>query len=203
MACVRAVTMKEFRGMDLMSGSLRVYGRSRSRRGARPPKGAAIERKQLEPTATDDGNGERVGGDATSSVAAATTRKACAGAAEQKPKAGRATKKTKGEGDRQKSGGGNFLGGGPGKGQWTPRFTLEDGEIQAVQTLPKDGRRFVEAVNKEIYLVGVAKSLLVEKDVKVKQRVWEQLIDIAYGKNAKVTESVRPIINDLPGPLRD
>ena len=58
--------------MGLMSGSLRVYGRSRPRREARPPKGAAIERKQLEPAATDDGSGALVGGDATSSVAAAT-----------------------------------------------------------------------------------------------------------------------------------
>jgi hypothetical protein len=183
MACVRTVTMKEFRGMDLMSGSLRVYGRSRARRGARPPKGTAIERKQLEQAATDDGSGKLVGGDATSSVATATTRKACAGAAEQKPKAERATEKE---------------GGGDPPSLWDRRMELGKGSV-----LPEDGRAFLKAVNEQIDVVSLYVLLLRSPDEKLAGRLAEQALKLGYSEVGLGEEETKQTVIDIAGMTRD
>lgn len=179
MACARTVTMKEFRGMDLMSGSLRVYGRSRARRGARPPKGTAIDRKQLALAATDDGSGALVGGDATSSVAAATARRPCAEAARHKPQAGRAT---------ESKGGGEPL------SAWDQKAELGGGE-----RLPDDGSEYVDAVQKKIDLVELAVFVLRRGDERLTQRQLEQLLELKYGKNARGTENpAKRFVVDIP-----
>jgi hypothetical protein len=183
MACVRTVTMREFRGMDLMSGSLRVYGRSRARGGARPPKGTAIEREQLKPAATDDGSGALVSGDATTSVAAATTRTENAEAAEQKPEAGRATKKK----DREEP-----------PSLWDQKAELGGGEL-----LPEDGAEFVAAVQKKIDLVQLAVFVLRRGDERLTQRQLEQLLEMKYGKNARGGEKSMATVIDIPGMTRD
>lgn len=180
--------MKEFRGMGLMSGNLRVYGRSRPRREARPPKGAAIERKQLEPAATDDGSGALVGGDATSSVAAATARESCAEAAKQKPKAARATKRTNDSDSRRKSGGGD-----------PPSLWDQKAELGCGEVLPEDGPEFVDAIQKKINLVELAVFVLRRGDERLTQRQLEQLLELKYGRNARGTENtVKRFVVDIP-----
>jgi hypothetical protein len=184
MACVRTVTMKEFRGMDLMSGSLRVYGRSRARRGARPPKGTAIERKQLEQAATDDGSGKFVGGVATSSVTAATTRKPCAGAAEQKPEAERATE---------------AKGGGEPSSLWDRRMELGKGPA-----VPENGRAFLKAVNEQMDVVSLYVLLLRSPDDKLAGRLAEQVLKMGYSENGQGEADWRASISEhLPWAKRD
>jgi hypothetical protein len=185
MACyVRSLTMKEFRGMDLMSGSLRVHGRSRPRRGARPPKGTAIERKQLEPAATDVESGEAVGGDATSSVATARKRKANAGAAEQTPEAERATEK-KGSGEPPSL--------------WDRRMELGKGPA-----IPENGRAFLKALNEQIDFVSMYVLLLRSPDDKLAGRLAEQALKMAFSENGEGEEDWRASISEhLPWAKRD
>jgi hypothetical protein len=70
--------------------------------------------------------------------------------------------------------------------------------------LPRDGFEFVREVNQEKQLVNVAKGLLEKSDEKVVQKVLQQLLSIAYSRNARPkTEKVRTYIHDLPMANRD
>ena len=188
MACARSVTMREFRGMDLMSGSLRVHGRSRPRREARPPRATANQSKQLDLAATDDKSGKRVGEDAPSSGATATSRKKCAGAAERKPKAVRATEKTNRKNYQQGSGGEEP------RSLWDQKAELGGGD-----ELPEDGAEFVAAVQKEIDLVELAVFVLRRGDERLTQRQLEQLLDMKYGRSTRGTENTaKRVVVDIP-----
>jgi hypothetical protein len=192
--------MKEFRRMNVMSGNLRVHGRSRPRRVARPPEGTAIERKQLEPAATDDESGEAVGGGATSSVTTATTREAHAEAAGEKPEAVRATKKSEDKKEKkkeqieeQKKEEKKARSDEP-QSAWDKKAELGGGE-----ELPEDAAKFVAAVQKKIDLVELAVFVLRRGDERLTQRQLEQLLEMKYGKNSRGGESAaKQYVIDIP-----
>lgn len=54
--------------------------------------------------------------------------------------------------------------------------------------LPKDGLGFAEALHHAIDLVSVTQELLRDEDVKLRQKVLEQVLDLAYGRNGRMTE---------------
>jgi hypothetical protein len=51
--------------------------------------------------------------------------------------------------------------------------------------LPKDGLGFAESLHRSIDLVSVADDLLRSDDDKMKQRVLEQILELAYGKTGR------------------
>jgi hypothetical protein len=82
---------------------------------------------------------------------------------------------------------------------WDERAHLDGGD-----DLPLDGPGFVDAVNEYVDLVRLTDSLLRERDEKSSKSLLEKLLEMKYGKCSKGdTSGVRPIINDLPGPIRD
>jgi hypothetical protein len=89
--------------------------------------------------------------------------------------------------------------------QLVVRMECVDGVWQPIEALPDNGPQFVKAVNAGVQMVAVGRALLLDKDVKVRQRVFEQLIEIAYGKNSRVAEEERPrkISWNVPSGIRD
>jgi hypothetical protein len=197
--------MRTFRGMDSLSGNLRVEGGSRQRKGVRRLTGRASCNSPEELAGSDAESGLTAGGDAHTSAALTAGHKTDADPAKTTAKeAGGTPKKDEAGKVPPIYGGGLPEGRKPGEKQWTPRLTLVEGEMQEIETLPRDGREFAEAVNREIYLVGVVKSLLTDDDARVKHRMCEQLVDIAYGKNAKVAEAARPVyVCDIPSAVAE
>jgi len=215
--------------MDSLSGELRVVGGSRTRRGVRRQGRRARHltaqagKSPGVPAGTDAACGVAAGGSAHTSNAHAASRGTDAEPAE--PKAGQAartpkTEKTKAPqtkrrtaGRRQKSKGffqkkdatGTAKGGGgdgtakPIESLWDERVHLDGGD-----DLPAEGPGFVDAVNEYVDLVRLTDSLLRERDEKSSKSLLEKLLEMKYGKGGK-TElgGVRPIICDLPGPIRD
>lgn len=57
--------------------------------------------------------------------------------------------------------------------------------------LPKDGLGFAEVLHRTIDLVSVTQDLLRNEDVKLRQKVLEQVLDLAYGRNGRVTEPAK------------
>ena len=62
--------------------------------------------------------------------------------------------------------------------------------------LPKDGLGFAESLHRMIDLVSVTHDLLRDTDPKMKQKVLEQVLDLAYGRNGRVTEPVKEKENE-------
>jgi len=82
---------------------------------------------------------------------------------------------------------------------WDERVHLDGGD-----DLPADGPAFVDAVNEYVNLVRLTDSLLRERDEKSSKSLLEKLLEMKYGKSGKAEAvGVRPIICDLPGPVRD
>jgi len=189
--------------MDSLSGELRVVGGSRTRRGvrrqgrrARHLTAQAGNSRRVE-AGTDAACGVAAGGSAHTSNAHAASRGTDAEPAE--PKAGQAartpeTDKPLPEKARTTGGGGPTVVDPAGEKQWKPRLWFSPEELHEPELLPKDGRSFIEAINRQIQLVGAGTKLLTEEDPRIRQKVWEQLIDIAFGqKGAPVrTEQKRP-----------
>ena len=189
--------------MDTLSGNLRVKIRSRHRRGVCPPTRPAMDPSPENQAASDDGSGT-TDELAANSGAVSTDRKPRAEAAQVQAEEVARTPENKIAGNEPPENTEELpRAHDPAKEQWSPRIFMDEGEMQVAEELPTDARALVEAINKGVYMVGVGKSLLLEKDIKVKQRVWEQLIDLAYGKNPEVKETARQVIHDLPRPLRD
>ena len=205
MGQVQTITMKAFRGMDSFSGELRVMEGSQTRRGVRRQNRRASCNSLRELAGSDAGCGFTAGESEHTSAAHAADHQTDADSAETMVnEAGGTPQSNEKDGIAQENSGVVPPDAcDPEKKQWTPLLTLVQGAMQETEALPRDGKEFVEAVNREIYLVGVVKSLLTNDDVKVKHRMCEQLVDIAYGKSSKGAETVRPIIHDLPGPRRD
>lgn len=222
-AYARTITMADFRRMDLLSGEVHVVGGSRRRRGVRRQGRRASCKSPAVLAGPDAACGAAAGGSAHTSAAHAASRetdaepaKPKAGKAERAPekkkgktpeKKGRGGKAKKSHGDsekkeeKKKSGGG----GGGGKSEkpieslWEERVHLDGGE-----DLPADGGGFVDAVNEYVDLVRLTDSLLRERDEKSSKSLLEKLLEMKYGKGTKAEAAgVRPIICDLPGPVRD
>ena len=221
-ALPRTITMADFRSMDSLSGEVHVVGGSRRHRGVRR-QGRRASCKSPEVLAgADAACGAAAGGSAQPSKARAASRETDAEPA--KPKAGkaeRAPKKKKGKTTEKKSGGGApkegkdkgvskkkeekkaQTGDGdkprPIESLWDERVHLDGGE-----DLPADGGGFVDAVNEYVDLVRLTDSLLRERDEKSSKSLLEKLLEMKYGKGTKAESGgVRPIICDLPGPIRD
>jgi hypothetical protein len=208
------VTMGVFRTMNPLSGNVHVVGGSRRHRGVRKRNSQAISKSQEIQAATDDESGMTAGRGATSASAPAAGRETGADAAREKAgEAVRTLTRKETEARGKKRGAAESSGGGgsddrgtpkPKAAQWTPIIWTADGELQDPVELPNDEMTFVEAVHREVDLAGMAKWLLQAKDARVRQHVWDRLMDMAYGKNARAAKSpARTFINDLPRPMRD
>jgi hypothetical protein len=89
-------------------------------------------------------------------------------------------------------------------GKKGPRDTGEAPEIPpSAEPLPEDGPAFVEALHERLDLLEVGKSLLESADEKIKQRAWERMLEMRYGKGAPAVEEAQHIVIDLPRPVRD
>ena len=236
---VRTVTLKSFRGMDSLSGEVRVVGGSRRRRGVRrtAPQAscqpAQAGNSQAVLAGADVACGAAAGGSAPPSAAHAANcgthaapakpnaeqvRRAsgirftfvdepCAGepAAGNVPAA--AKKVGKGAHDKgieeskqasgqnaskapSKSGGGGN-GGGPIESLWDERSGLNGGAI-----LPDDGIDFVEKVNEHIDLVRLTELMLRGLDEKSSKSLLGQLLDLRYGKNARLSAAREGVPNE-------
>jgi len=73
--------------------------------------------------------------------------------------------------------------------------------------LPTDAFAYVEEVNRRVDMVGVTDDLLRSEDEKLKQKVLEQLLELAYGRHslaaARGNEEELPASWNLPRPRRD
>ncbi len=74
--------------------------------------------------------------------------------------------------------------------------------------LPKDGLGFAESVHRMVDLVSVTDGLLRSEDEKMRQRVLEQVLELAFGKNGRAAELARmkeepEFMIDVPRPERD
>jgi hypothetical protein len=80
-----------------------------------------------------------------------------------------------------------------------------DGEWQPIEPVPETRLQFVEAVNAMVRIVGVGGALLSDKDVKVRQRAYEHIVDLVFGKNSRAVEDERPRKSswNVPSGIRD
>ena len=181
MATVWRMGVRTFRTLnDPLSGELRVRGSAR-RGGARGGQNPAQNKALASHAGSDDGDGPMDGESAHTSAAHAAGPESCADLAESN---GSVTMRAPNEGM-------------PGGGEGSPKEKKEN------RDLPRDGFEFVREVNLEKQLVNVAIGLLEKKDEKVVQKVFQQLLSIAYSRNAKAkTEKVRTYIHDLPMAIR-
>ena len=185
MAAAFRVGISTFRTLnDPLFGRLCVAGGLPRHRGARKLHHQAKSSSLRSIAGSDDGGGPTAGGSAHTSTAHAADCKPCADLA---------------------GGHGNGTKRAPEKGkeQWVPLLEYPEKELRPVEPLPHDGLRFVQAVNEEVQMVGIAKGLLTADDIKVKQRVFEQLMEMAYGKNARGGEKSKPTVIDIPGMTKD
>lgn len=168
-----------------LSGEVHVRGGYSRAKGARKRAGRAKSRS-LEPGAgSDDGSGTTAGGSARTSDAPPAARETSGGSAD---------------------GGGNETKRAPEKNlQLVVRLEYSDGEWQPIEPLPETRMQFVKAINALVRIVGVGRALLMDKDVKVRQRAYEHTVDLLFGKNSRVAEEERPrkISWNLPRPERD
>jgi hypothetical protein len=93
----------------------------------------------------------------------------------------------------------------PGKEQYVMPLEVHERELQPLKEMPGTQWAFVKAIDEGVQMVAVGKALLADPDSRVRQRVFEQLVELAYGKNARVTEEERPGKStwNLPRPERD
>jgi len=169
---------------DPLFGKLCVAGGSPRHRGARKLHHQARSSSLKSTAGSDDGSGPTAGESAHNSTAHAAGREPCADS-------------TGGHGNGTKRA--------PEKGkeQWVPLLEYPEKELRPVEPLPQDALHFVKAVNEEVQMVGIVKELLTKDDIKVKQRVFEQLMEMAYGRNARRGEKSKPTVIDIPGMTKD
>lgn len=196
----KTITIKAFRRMDSLSGNLRVEGGSRRRRGVRRLKSQACCRPPKELAGSDAESGMTAGGDATSCPAPTAGHKTDADPAKTKAKeAGRTPNK---KGKTSKPGTGERKTG----SKEEPPESLGDerAELDGGEGLPVDGTSFVDAVQEHIDLVRLTELLLRGRDERSSKSLLEQLLKMKYEKNAKVTESNRPLyVCDIPSAVTE
>ena len=138
--------------------------------------------------ASDGANGTSAAMAATS-AAAGTDRQAHAevagsqSAGSENPRVNGAAPRPSGEGKKKK------------KGKEFPPGTEE---------LPADGIGFVDEMHARVDFWAVGKSLLNSEDEKIRQRAWERMLEMKYGKGpGAIAEEPPQIIVDLPRPILD
>ena len=182
------ITMKAFRGMDTFSGEMRVVPGSRARRGVRRQKHLASCNSREGLAGSDAGSGLTAGGSARSSAARAADHKTDADLAEPKVKKGRGTPDEKPKNEikaKEKGRGGTEKGDGGGDGP-IPSLWDEKAQLDGGVPLPEDGVGFVDAVNVNIDLIRLAELLLRGTDERSSKSLLEKLLEMRYGKNARV-----------------
>jgi hypothetical protein len=166
-----------------LSGVLHVEGGSSRGRGARGLPGRAKKKTPGSCAGSDDGDGPTYGESAHTSAAHAAGPEPCADLAGI---SGSETKRAPKEGE-------------PGEGDVAGPV-----ERKEKRELPREGFEFAKQVNEQSQLVDVVAGMLGKSDDRVKQKVLQQVLSIAYAKNARPkAEKVRTYINDLPEPIRD
>jgi hypothetical protein len=225
----RALTLRQFRNTNILSGEMRVVGRSRRRRGvsssAEPgpttPRNAAIlASSQAHDAATRDARRLNAGGVATSGNATASFGKAYAGAARgrrdqpqdtpspspAKPARKKKTPISSGGGDDHNGSNNHSNGSNQSAAEkpsdeslWGERVNLQGGP-----ELPANGWEFLKAVNARIDIVRLTELILRASDEKLVTRVTEQLLEMAYEKTER-PPSQEPDSDffDIPTAIRD
>ena len=192
----QTITMRAFRGTETFSGTVRVEGGSRTRRGVRRQNRRASCNLLTELAGSDAARGSTAGGSAHTSAAHAAGHKTDADPAKTKVKKARRTpnKKKARKNKPKKSGGGD----GPVESLWNERATLDGGV-----PLPEDGVGFVDAVNVNIDLIRLTEILLRGTDEKSSKSLLERLLEMRYGKNARHAEETPQAVIDIPGMTKD
>lgn len=185
----RTMTLMAFRRTDQFSGALRVVPGSRTRKGVRRHSGRASCNSLKGLAGTDAPGGTAAGESAHTSAAHAadcSTDADLAGSIAENDVRTPTKKrpKSKGKHAAAKTGGGGEVG--PVEALWEEKAELDGGEI-----LPEDGIGFVEAVNEHINLVKLTELLLRGADEKSCKSLLGQLLDIRYGKNARLAAAAR------------
>ena len=168
-----------------LSGEVHVRGGYSRAKGARKRKGRAKSRS-LEPCAgPDDGSGTTAGGSARTSDAPPAARETSGGSADG---GGKETKRAPND---------NL--------QLVKRLECAEADLRPIEALPENGVQFVKALNARVQMVAVGCALLLDEDARVRQQVFEQLVELAYGKNSRVVEEERPrkISWNVPSGIRD
>jgi len=194
----QTITMRAFRGTDTFSGSVRVEGGSRTRRGVRRQNRRASCNLLTELAGSDAGRGLTAGGSAHTSAAHAADHKTDADPAKTKAKEARRTpdkkKKRKSKAKTE-----NVGGNGPVDSLWDERAELDGGV-----PLPEDGVGFVDAVNVNIDLIRLTEILLRGTDEKSSKSLLERLLEMRYGKNARAVAAETGLLTDCaPRAIRD
>jgi hypothetical protein len=186
MAAVLRCGIRTFRTLNgPLSGEVHVRGGYSRGMGARK-RGGQAKSRSLEPGAgPDDGSGTTAGGSARTSDAPPAARETSGGSADG---GGTETKRAPKNDE-----------------QVVPKLKCVEAELQPIEALPDGGMQFVKAINARVQMVGVGAALLLDEDVKVRQRVFEQLVEIVYGKHARVVEEERPRKSswNVPTGIRD
>jgi hypothetical protein len=193
----QTITMRAFRGTDTFSGTVRVEGGSRTRRGVRRQNRRASCNLLTELAGSDAGRGLTAGGSAHTSAAHAAGHKTDADSAKTKVKKARRTpdKKKASKSKPKESGGGNQ----PVESLWNERATLDGGV-----PLPEDGVGFVDAVNVNIDLIRLTELLLRGTDEKSSKSLLERLLEMRYGKNARAAAAeTGSLLDCAPRVIRD
>jgi hypothetical protein len=219
MPAPRSITLTQFRRIPILSGELRVVGRSRRRRGvsssakpgpAQPRNAAPHASSQAHDAATRDAGRLNAGGVATSGNAAASFGNAYAGAARGRRDQSKDTPSPHSQDEtpparRKKSstsgGGGDDHGGDNPNDEslWGERVNLQGGP-----ELPANGWEFLRAVNARIDIVRLTELILRASNEKLVASVGKQLLDLAYKRNERSSSQLPdPDFFDIPRPIRD
>ena len=185
MAAVFRCGIRTFRTLNgPLSGEVHVSGGYSRAKGARKRGGRANSRSPEPGAGPDDGSGTTAGGSARTSDAPPAARDMSGGSAD---------------------GGGNETKRAPNNMHLVMRLELSDGEWKPVEPVPENRQRFAEAVNALVRIVSVGGALLADKDVKVKQRAYEHIVELLFGKNSRAVEEERPRKSswEVPRALRD
>ena len=185
----RTMTLMVFRRTDQFSGELRVVSGSRTRKGVRRHGGQASCNSLKELSGTAAACGTAAGESAHTSAAHAagcSTDADLAGsiAKDDQRTPPKMNTKSKGKQAATKTGDGGQKG--PIESLWEEKAGLDGGE-----DLPEDGIGFVEAVNEHINLVKLTELMLRGTHEKSCKSRLGQLLDIRYGKNARLAAAVK------------
>jgi hypothetical protein len=181
------------------SSSLTEPGNGQKANGKRNGREISGESK----AASDDASGTTFAGDAAPpSAAACTGRDACAGVAA--PRSDAATDEASGADDDRRP---------RAPGDSESDSVVEDDETEEVASrvstgigspLALDAPGFVDEMHARANLYEIGKEFLQTADLKLKQRTWEYLLEMKYGKGAAIPMEETPRIDfgDLPRPKR-
>jgi hypothetical protein len=195
MAQPRTMTMRTFRGMDALSGEMRVIGGSRARRGVRRQNHLASCNSLRNLAGSDAARGLTAGGSAHTSTAHAAGHNTDADSAKKKVKKRGCTPDKREKNCTKRGSGGD----GPVESLWDERAQLDGGV-----PLPEDGVGFVDAVNVNIDLIRLTELLLRGTDEKSSKSLLERLLEMRYGKNARASMAEGgPLIDCEPRAIRN